>query len=789
MKTSLDSCANSFLIATVAALAAMCAGLYGFAATDGGSQLVRVYICVAAGLLLQIFLYAVLLRIQGHSLKESRKHRWVGILAGAVVVVAGGAAFCTRFPTEGVYAELPGWLMLAGVVIGLLVCWPQVNQSVPERDDWRAKMPVLGVYLFSLASYAAFCYVPNLLNGSGHQILHVTAVTQSIYNAAFSEPYTIRTTGVYGHYGIFFWPFLHLFGHKPQTVMLMITICGMAVQTMLTALLLRTVRSKALVMLAVLASASLSANSENAYLQVFPIRHLWPLALLLFTVFCLQKGGFTLGRVIGGYALCSLAIVWNTDSGLVTLVAFTVFVWSWYWQTLKPWAPAMFRIYAGTIAGMVASVLGMMVIINLYNLACGGTIILRACFFPLVGSGGYTQMLEENLLSSGGIGWLLPILLFAVSILLGLTTTAWLPCAAQENRETRLYLLVFGVMGIGQSYYYFNRSVAGTSCIQPYQILCMALLAAYALPVAKTAGDRLWKGVRAGTGMLMVFALCGLAISAVVGVVPTLNSRIESGTYSMQTLLDVAAEVEAKVPPNTYAFGDFTQEIYAQLGWNPGYHQRDVSDMQYNVREAEKQNDEASIAILEDVNSQNAVLIHPWQMSAIQDNNDLVPEFGIPESEPVLYYCSRNVDIPAAFDTTDLGKNSLPAFQTKSTGINRRDDHYEFETVSQADMLLAADAIHERGFVLRVDTDQEVFNSNGQEQFTIEVLLDGVSIGTLPVQAAADPQHLELTVPASEMPEIPADGLYRVELVCHTDEPVSDATVMYYLTYAGAPAE
>ena len=91
--------------------------------------------------------------------------------------------------------------------------------------------------------------------------------------------------------------------------------------------------------------------------------------------------------------------------------------------------------------------------------------------------------------------------------------------------------------------------------------------------------------------------------------------------------------------------------------------------------------------------------------------------------------------------------------------------------------------------MLRVDTDDELFSSNGQEQFTIEVLLDGTSVGTLDVQAARDPQHLEMTAPASAMPAIPEDGLYRVELVCHTVEEVSESTVMYYLTYAGAPAE
>lgn len=788
MNSDLNCRANSFLLATVAAMAALCAALYMFGATDQSSQLIRVYLCIAGALVLQIFLYHGLVRLHGHGLPTLPGLRWGAAVVGAVVFAAGLAALVSRFPKEGVWEQIPVLPMAAGLLLFVCVLWPWLSRPEGQERSW---LPVVGIYLFAALSYGAACYIPNLLNGSGYQIHHVTAVTQSIYNAAFSEPYTIRTTGMYGHYAIFFWPFLHLFGHKSQTIALLLALCGVAAQTLLAAILLKTVRSRAVIALGLLASACVTANMETSYLQTFPLRHIWPLAVILYTVSCVSKDKLGLRRMAVGYLLCCLAIVWNTDSGLVATVAFTLFIWLWNWRRQKPYARSMWKVYLQTVVGSAAAVAGMMVIVNLYNLLCGGPVILRACFYPLLGGEGYAQGLSANLLDSDGIAWLLPILLFSGCILLGLTVTSWLPIAPDWKADSRFCLALFGVMGIGQSYYYFNRAIAGTGCIQPYQILCMTVLASLVLPATKKSlqGLAVWQGALAGVGGLMTVALCGLSLTAVTGAVPALSTRFEDGTYSMQSLLDVAAEVEAKVPQNTYALGDFTQEIYAQLGWDPGYHERDVSDIQCDIRAAKETNDQTALAMLADVNSQNAVLIHPWQMGAIQDNNELVPEFGIPESEPVLYYCSRNVQIPSAFSTEDLGKNSLPIYQTKATGINRRDKQYNFETVSDADLLLAADAIHEKGFVLRVDTDQELFNSNGQEQFTIEVLLDGISVGTLPVQAAADSQHLELTVPATEMPDIPADGLYRVELVCHTSQEVSDATVMYYLTYAGAPAE
>lgn len=789
MNSDLNCRANSFFLATAAAMAALCAALYTFGATDQSSQLIRVYLCIAGALVLQMLLYHGLVWLHRRGLPSLPALRWGAAVVGAVVFAAGLAALVSRFPVDGVWTGFPAWLMLGAIVVFAVMLWPWLTGTEQKTQSW---LPVAGIYLFAIFSYAAVCYVPNLLNGSGHQIHHVTAVTQSIYNAAFSEPYTIRTTGMYGHYAIFFWPFLHLFGHKPQTVALLLALCGVITQTLLAAILLKTVRSRAVAALALLASACVTANMETAYLQTFPLRQLWPLAILLYALHCVDKGGFSLRRMAAGYLLCCLAIVWNTDSGLVATAAFSLFIWLWGWRRQKPYARSMWKVYLQTVAGSAAAVAGMMAIVNLYNLLCGGPLILRACFYPLLGGQGYTQGLATNLLDSGGgISWLLPILLFSGCILLGLTVTSWLPIAPDRQAEPRFFLALFGVMGVGQSYYYFNRALAGAGCIQLYQILCMAVLASLVLPAAKESlqGRAVWQGALAGVGGFMTVALCGLSLAAVIDVVPVLSQRIETGTYSMQSLLDVAAEVEAKVPQNTYALGYFTQEIYAQLGWDPGYHERDVSDIQCDIRAAKETNDETALAMLADVNSQNAVLIHPWQMGAIQDNNELVPEFGIPESEPVVYYCSRNVQIPSAFSTENLGKNSLPIYQTKATGINRREKQYNFETVSQADLLLAADAIHEKGFVLRVDTDDELFSSNGQEQFTIEVLLDGTSVGTLDVQAARDPQHLEMTAPASAMPAIPEDGLYRVELVCHTSEEVSESTVMYYLTYAGAPAE
>lgn len=787
MTSETNTRANSFAMATIAAMGLLCVGLFNFGAQGGSNQFVRVYLCLVLALAGQIVLYHLLVCLYHRGLPGRTCPRWLAGAAGATVLAAGVAVTLCFYPTDGLWEQMPRWLMLAGVVLIWLWLWPWLGGKAARGND---RLPLAAVLLFAMFSYGAFCYVPNILNGSGHQIHHVTAVTQSVYNVAFNEPYTVRTSGMYGHYAIFFWPLVHLFGHKPQTVALLFAAFGALTQLLIAGILLKTVRHKPLVILALLATACKAANNEPAYLQTFPLRQLWPLAVLLYAITCVQKNSFSLRRLAVGYALCGLAMVWNTDSGLVTTVAFSAFVWLWHWRSCKPYARPMWKVYAQTVGGTVFAVVLMMAIINLYNLICGGPMILRACFYPLLGGDGYTEGLATSLMETGSYDWLLPVLMFSTAILLGLTTTFWMPILPEKEADRRLYLGFFGVMGLGQSYYFFNRALAGTDCVQVYFILCMALLAAPVLPWNPLPRELpLWRGLGVGVGLLMTVGLCGFSALAVVGAAPTLSTRIETGTYSMQSLLDVAAEVEARVPANTYAMGYATQELYGQLGWDPGYHQCDMSDIEFNIRTAKEENDQLALAMLADVNSQDSLLLHAWVMGAIKDNNDLVPEFGIPESEPVVYYCSRNVDIPAAFDTEDLGKNSLPIYQTKSTGINRRDNHYEFETLQEADMLLAADPIHEKGLVLRVDTDQEVFSSNGQEQFDIEVILEGKSVGTMSVAAAEDPQHLELVIPASEMPEIPADGLYRVELVCHTQEEVADTTIMYYLTYAGAPAE
>ncbi len=57
------------------------------------------------------------------------------------------------------------------------------------------------------------------------------------------------------------------------------------------------------------------------YWQVWPHRVIFPMLLLLYGTVILKKKWSNLWTAAGGYLLCMLAILWNTETGLLLTVS------------------------------------------------------------------------------------------------------------------------------------------------------------------------------------------------------------------------------------------------------------------------------------------------------------------------------------------------------------------------------------------------------------------------------------------------------------------------------------
>lgn len=620
------------LAAALAVLLLAGAGfLLRFAASSDMSQLLRAYLCLAAALLLFIGAFHGFARLWRHGpAVPPGAQTGASLCAAAVALCAAGYWLLPADPATAAARLCTACLEIALFFLCL--------RAGPLRLDRLVEM--LALCLTTLVAWA-YGYLPNALNLSFYSTHHANAVTQAIYNTAFHIPCLPETTSIYGRYHLFFAPFLQLLGHKPQTVGLLLGMTCLAAWLTYWRLLCRLTPNGVLRAVGLLADSSQLVSmlaQDHIYLQMFPLRQLWPLVVLNYLTAHYRRRDLLRSRVLlGGYLLCSLAILWNTDSGLVTTAAFTLCLWLFGWQQEGWHSPAMVRCYLKTIAGSLLSVAGMVALVNLYNLLCGGPLVFRSCFFPLLGSDYVVSALQTPLeAASAGLlpGWLLPVLLFLLCVGLGLSSTTLLRSAADRKWMPAAFV---GVMALGQCYYFFNRPVAGTACVSVYMYVCMTALVGLVVEAWATAE----LGVsprRILCGGVLAVCTMGLVTGSQLALtdgLPVLYIQWQSGRWTMDSLEALAAQVEDSVPRDTYAFGYYTQEVYAQLGWDPQYHGRDVSDMNTDL-DFSRENGLPTLRFLEEICGQKTLLLQadalletPLQVTTRRD---------IPQQDPVFYY-------------------------------------------------------------------------------------------------------------------------------------------------------
>lgn len=113
------------------------------------------------------------------------------------------------------WSVLPRWIILGTIV---LACYFSITTLLTGRGYGGGIYPV---YIFAIISYAWSRYNPNIINADTYD---ADAYLTSIFNVYYNVPYSIETTGIYGHYGIFFKIPMMIFGGDIITISVMIAI-------------------------------------------------------------------------------------------------------------------------------------------------------------------------------------------------------------------------------------------------------------------------------------------------------------------------------------------------------------------------------------------------------------------------------------------------------------------------------------------------------------------------------------------------------------------------------------
>lgn len=460
-----------------------------------------------------------------------------------------------------------------------------LSEDAPSARE-RRLFGALSVFLAVLVLAAK--YLPNVLNESG-TLYHFHAYFNSIYNVAQGVPFSPDVTSIYGHYAFFYAPFILLaraigFTNEVKLVVILLSALCMCVVLLYAYAISVFVKNTMIRIFSIISACLVMLSIDiGLYVQLTPHR-LFPYAVFAaLTAFWYAHPKRRTAVSAVGYILAALGVVWSTECGAISALAWAALGCCSVLQSKK--ASAWLRA-AGHIAAAAAAVAGGYGLTNLFNLAMGGGVISISDFlFPLL-TGSYMEGFLEEPLYAGPAAWISILLVLFFLVFRGFSSTVL--CTSQPRKDDRAaaYFMI-GTLGIGTLTYAFNRPAYGNFYIMmPLMSLAMGMIVQSALPEIRSLGQAAARNslsfartLRGGVGLvtLCVLFLTSTLCVANYGARQTDNKRFRD-EYSMNRMSDVVLEGLPK-DLETAAMGRGAVEIFASLGLDTIVHVMDYSDI------------------------------------------------------------------------------------------------------------------------------------------------------------------------------------------------------------------
>lgn len=529
------------------------------------------------GYLGSLFLFGLLWLVLAKFVKWNTDKKipiWVGLLI-EIIILCGSADILEE--TNGFYGyegwvKIPCWVSMTAIVIFVAV----VLGKIIYYSGNSCKYIDFLIYSVAILLYGMAKYNPNLLVANTYD---ADAYLTPIFYVAKGIPFTIQTTGIYGHYALFYEIPMKLLGHDIISISRMTAFFAALVMFMF-CYCLHNMIEKRVVRLLCIGTVLLEALYvlPESYYALSHNRFMAPVTIMAYTVYCI-KNNCVLKRknIVFGIIISAMGMVWNFESGIVAALSYTVFLTLNALKDIHHWKE-LFKI-AKYFLMILVEVLIAVGFVNLYNVSCGGPLIFRSFFYPL-----------NHHVSDYTSVWLWGNYTYIYTITLALVVF----CASIWN--TRLYSkrIISGEMDsfsgmlaclvIGLDVFWINRFVICDAwiCIYPLSLLLGCL-------VDKSINMEMVEQIKSkrlsiyDTLKYAIAIWCCVVLSAFsLGNVFSASKQVEiynSGLYDLQLLKSYAEEVACKVDKDTYAAGLGTMELYSLLGWDTGYEINDYPNL------------------------------------------------------------------------------------------------------------------------------------------------------------------------------------------------------------------
>lgn len=245
------------------------------------------------------------------------------------------------------------------------------GKDCPQWMTW-------GGYGLSAVMYFLGVWIVNTFEGDPY---HGEAYLESIYNVADSIPYEELTTGIYGHYGLFFLLPMKIFGAKAVVIQFLIALVGVVTDLAMLYCIHHLIKKNWVrLLMALVVPVIPFAYRRTNYWQLQPHRLVFPMLLAAYMLFCLRKSSRKkrLGSGAAGFCACwqccgAPRVVCSVSSAGARLHRPLVAAGAWY-------ARGQWERYGALLLGAVLAVLGAIGLTNLYNLPAAEHRSSR-CFF------------------------------------------------------------------------------------------------------------------------------------------------------------------------------------------------------------------------------------------------------------------------------------------------------------------------------------------------------------------------------------------------------------------------
>lgn len=424
-------------------------------------------------------------------------------------------------------------------------------------------------------------YMPNYFNAD---LYHGHAYCNSIYNIMNNVTYSDVFTSIYGHYAIIYRLPLEIMGCTMENVVLLISIIGgismyFACLTVHNIIHNNSIRIITCISLALPVVGLLTTD----YWQVQPHRIIFP-SIYMYLTSVFIKSKMTKKKILISYLVSVIAIIWNTETGVICTVAWAGLM---VFDCICANKTKIFNIVKTIFLHGIATIGSFLLaygVVNVYNILLGGEVnSIKTFLFPLFTLTSEIATDLPIILSS----YMLEMVLYAVMIGWVLYKYVFSKVEFAENElfDARLSVLLT-IIGMGQMTYFMNRSAYYNLYISHFSsILLLLIIIKRGLMCFKKIKFssvknlhcyEIMKGTMAGV-ILSVLAIW--ATGTIVGGAIRTNTRIDSGFQNYRLISDFAHTIKEVVPEDTYAFGIGVPELYSILGWDTQCYVIDFADM------------------------------------------------------------------------------------------------------------------------------------------------------------------------------------------------------------------